>query len=74
MFSNTEVRDDGLPLLYLHNRECWNRTGHVCPDLPPSASENLEEDLDLDYDFYHPKKHGMIGRVVMRDMGDAFCL
>ena len=44
-FSNIEVRDDGLPLVYLHTLESWNRSGHVCPDLPPNGSENLEEEL-----------------------------
>ena len=44
VFSNTAVRDDGLPLLYLHTLECWNISGHVCLDLPPNGSENLEEE------------------------------
>ena len=56
--SQKEVRDDGLPLLYLHSLDCWNRSGHVCPDLPPDAHENLLEDFALDYNVYDPTRVG----------------
>ena len=68
VLSHREVRDDGLPLLYLHSQECWNRSGHVCPDLPLNASDNAEEDFALDFDFYNPTKHSMIEWLILGDL------
>ena len=68
IFSHKKVRDDGLPLLYLHGRDCWYGTGHVCPCLPENASDDAEEDFALDLDFYNPTKHTMIEWVIMGDV------
>ena len=67
VFSTQDLRDDGFPLLFLHCKECWDETGHVCPDLPPNASET-EDDFAYNYDFYNPTRHTMIEWVVIGDM------
>ena len=68
-FSPTKkIRDEGLLLLYLHGRDCWYRTGHVCPCLPDNAIDDAEEDFALDLDFYNPTNHTMIEWVIMGDV------
>ena len=70
VFSPKEPREDDLPLLFLHTFECWNRSGHVCCDLPLDAFENQDQEKDFvqDYDFYNPTKHSMLEWVVMGDI------
>jgi hypothetical protein len=57
IFSAREVRDDCLPLLYLHTSEFWYRSGHVCPDLPENNTEEDVEGLAIDHDIYDPTLH-----------------
>jgi hypothetical protein len=67
VFSRQESRDDRFPLLFLHCKERWKGAGHVCPDLPPNASET-EDEFAYNFDFYNPTRHTMIESVMMGDM------
>ena len=66
MFSHTDAREDELPLFYLHSEECWERSGHKCPDNPLIENDNSDADdgFVLDYD-YNPTKHSMLEWVIM---------
>ena len=75
IFSVGKVRDDKLPLLYLHCDECWNHSGHSCPDLPfgDNIDSATKEDLLLNHDFYDPTLHAMLEGLVMGDMSMKGC-
>jgi hypothetical protein len=73
-----DPRDDELPVLSLH--ECWDRFGHVCPNLPiarnPEDTEtdnNIEESVFVDYDFYNPTLHIKMDWVVVGDIQTPGC-
>ena len=70
---SVEVRDDSLPLLYLHTSECWYRSGHVCPDLPENNLEEDVEGLAIDYDIYDPTLHTRLEDHVVGDLGSKGC-
>jgi hypothetical protein len=68
-----EVRGDSLPLLYIHDREFWYCSGHVCPGLPEN---NLVEDVAgpaINYDVYDPTLHTRLEDHVVGDLDLKGC-
>ena len=77
-YTNTS-RDDGFPSLFLHSDECWNLSGHSCPNLPdsrifPEADFDLfEDEILLDHDTYEPSLQTNISMLVLEDLKEKGC-
>ena len=70
VFYLTKHRDDNLPVLFLHSKECWSRLFHSCKDLPdqePSLCEN-DNGVIVDYNYYDQIVHMVLDGEVYREM------
>ena len=71
IFYTNTPRDDGFPSLFLHSDECWNLSGHSCPNLPDSRRfpeadfDPFEDGILLDHDTYEPTLHTTISMLVL---------
>ena len=71
LYSSSNQRKDDQPNLFIHSLECWERKGHVCPNLP-AGYEHGEADhpngVFEDLDFYTPTLHIGLESLVYGDI------
>ena len=79
IFNTSTPREDGFPSLFLHSEECWNLSGHSCPNLPDSRRfpdpdfDPIEDGTLLDHDTYEPTLHTTISMLVLGDLTEKGC-
>ena len=72
--SESNPRDDDLPVLFLHCCDCWNKSVKSCPDFPKldlDADEN--ENIILNHEYYDPTVHAMLEWVIVGDYNTEGC-
>ena len=68
--SETNPRDDKLPVLYLHCSDCWTQSSDSCQDLPEAEEK---ENVILNNEFYNPTLHAMLEWAVIGDITMQGC-
>ena len=65
VFNTINPRDDKLPSMFIHSSECWDGSGHSCPDLPDTSDH--DGGVFVDHNFYHPTLHTMLDELLYGD-------
>ena len=74
VLSETNPRDDNLPMLFLNFSDCWNKSGHSCQDLPETdLYADDKENIILNHEYYDPTLHAMLEWVVLGDISMKGC-
>ena len=54
-------------MLFLHSKECWERSSHSCQELPEPGDYENDDGVIVDYDQYDQTLH-----VLMDDLVDKY--
>ena len=73
IFSTIKPRSDKLPSLFLHWSECWDRSGHFCPDLTRPRDSEIDTDVLVDFDHYDPTLHVPVDKMVRGNLNSKGC-
>ena len=79
IYSISKPREDSLPNLFLHCKDCWELPGHSCPHIPkaretpPDHFDPVEEEVLTDLDFYYPTLHTTMAMVGLGDLYTEGC-
>ena len=74
IYSLSNPREDSLPNIFLHCKDCWELLGHSCPYIPkaritpPDDFDPVEEEVLSDLDFYYPTLHNTMSMVGLEDV------